>query len=91
VYGEGKAAAYLEKGKFSGIPVLFIPGNSGSYKQVRSLASVALRQPYKTSHLASESEYCHSYPQVFDPRAIQFEKPVTILFLIFTLAFYLSK
>ncbi len=59
VYGEGKAAAYLEKGKFSGIPVLFIPGNSGSYKQVRSLASVALRQPYKTSHLASESEYCH--------------------------------
>jgi hypothetical protein len=89
VYGEGKAAAYLEKGKFSGIPVLFIPGNSGSYKQVRSLASVALRQPYKTSHLASESEYCHRYPQVFGPRAIQhifflpfsqFEQPVTILF-----------
>jgi hypothetical protein len=43
VYGEGKMAGYLEKGKFSGIPVLFIPGNSGSHKQVRSLASVALR------------------------------------------------
>jgi len=43
VYGEGKSAGYLEKGKYSGIPVLFIPGNSGSYKQVRSLASVALR------------------------------------------------
>ena len=29
--------------KFSGIPVLYIPGNSGSHKQVRSMASVALR------------------------------------------------
>lgn len=29
---------------FSGAPVLFIPGNSGSYKQARSLASVALRK-----------------------------------------------
>ncbi|XP_044759364.1 GPI inositol-deacylase [Coccinella septempunctata] len=30
--------------KFWGIPVLFIPGNAGSHKQVRSLASVALRK-----------------------------------------------
>lgn len=29
---------------FSGAPVLFIPGNSGSFKQSRSLASVALRK-----------------------------------------------
>lgn len=29
---------------FNGAPVLFIPGNSGSYKQTRSLASVALRK-----------------------------------------------
>lgn len=29
---------------FTGAPVLFIPGNSGSYKQSRSLASVALRK-----------------------------------------------
>ena len=29
---------------FNGAPVLFIPGNSGSYKQGRSLASVALRK-----------------------------------------------
>ena len=41
-YGEGKMAGYLEAGKYSGIPVLFIPGNSGSYKQVRSMASVAV-------------------------------------------------
>lgn len=43
-YGEGKATERLRKGKFVGIPVLFIPGNSGSHKQVRSLASVALRK-----------------------------------------------
>uniref|UniRef100_A0A8D8JES3 GPI inositol-deacylase n=1 Tax=Culex pipiens TaxID=7175 RepID=A0A8D8JES3_CULPI len=29
---------------FTGAPVLFIPGNGGSYKQARSLASVALRK-----------------------------------------------
>lgn len=30
--------------QFNGAPVLFIPGNSGSYKQSRSFASVALRK-----------------------------------------------
>jgi GPI inositol-deacylase len=29
---------------FTGAPVLFVPGNSGSHKQSRSLASVALRK-----------------------------------------------
>ncbi|PFX15813.1 GPI inositol-deacylase [Stylophora pistillata] len=44
LYGEGD---YADKSKglhLGGIPVLFIPGNAGSYKQVRSLASVALRK-----------------------------------------------
>ena len=44
LYGEG---AYADRSKglqLSGIPVLFIPGNAGSYKQARSLASVALRK-----------------------------------------------
>ena len=35
-YGEGKSVKQLEEGEFSGIPVLFIPGNSGSYKQGRA-------------------------------------------------------
>nr|CAD7409491.1 unnamed protein product [Timema cristinae] len=43
-YGEGQHTEKLRKMSFSGIPVLFIPGNSGSYKQVRSLASVSLRK-----------------------------------------------
>ena len=30
--------------KFAGIPVLFLPGNGGSYRQVRSLGSVSLRK-----------------------------------------------
>ena len=42
--GEGKRTNNIQKLKFSGIPVLFIPGNAGSVKQVRSLASVALRK-----------------------------------------------
>ena len=35
-YGEGKSVKRLEEGAFDGIPVLFIPGNSGSYKQGKS-------------------------------------------------------
>ena len=44
IYGEGSYADELRRSKPTGIPVLFIPGNAGSHKQVRSLASVALRK-----------------------------------------------
>lgn len=44
LYGEGDYADQSRNLQLSGIPVLFIPGNAGSYKQVRSLASVALRK-----------------------------------------------
>lgn len=44
VYGEGYYADSLRRLNMHGIPVLFIHGNAGSYKQVRSLASVALRK-----------------------------------------------
>eukprot|EP00117_Sycon_ciliatum_P047908 scpid90336/ scgid34180/ GPI inositol-deacylase; Post-GPI attachment to proteins factor 1 len=45
IYGEGQQASLIRSSKFrmSGVPVLFLPGNAGSYQQVRSLASVALR------------------------------------------------
>lgn len=43
-YGEGRYIERVRDMKFSGIPVLFIPGNRGSPKQVRSLASVSLRK-----------------------------------------------
>ena len=32
-------AESLREGKFSGIPVLFVPGNSGSHKQVKFASS----------------------------------------------------
>ncbi|KAH8261940.1 hypothetical protein KR026_006353 [Drosophila bipectinata] len=32
------------KSRMTGAPVIFVPGNAGSYKQVRSLGSVALRK-----------------------------------------------
>ncbi|KAH9519755.1 hypothetical protein Btru_070832 [Bulinus truncatus] len=43
IYGEGDYANQLRGLHLKGIPVLFIPGNAGSHKQVRSLGSVALR------------------------------------------------
>ncbi|KAK7788803.1 hypothetical protein R5R35_010913 [Gryllus longicercus] len=55
-YGEGKLTDDLRKMKFTGIPVLFIPGNSGSYKQARSLASVSLRKAIN-SHLPYHFDY----------------------------------
>ncbi|XP_031572800.1 GPI inositol-deacylase-like [Actinia tenebrosa] len=45
LYGEGSRNEVSQNLKtLKGIPVLFIPGNAGSHKQVRSLASVALRK-----------------------------------------------
>ncbi|EFN88696.1 GPI inositol-deacylase, partial [Harpegnathos saltator] len=46
-YGEGFATEKLRRMHFSGIPVLFIPGNAGSHQQVRSIASVSLRKSLK--------------------------------------------
>ncbi|RWS06994.1 GPI inositol-deacylase-like protein [Dinothrombium tinctorium] len=47
VYGEGAYAVSWQYPKITnsltGIPVLFVPGNGGSYKQVRSFGSIALR------------------------------------------------
>ncbi|NXN57694.1 PGAP1 deacylase, partial [Rynchops niger] len=44
LYGEGNYAEENKNLFLTGIPVLFLPGNAGSYKQVRSLGSVALRK-----------------------------------------------
>uniref|UniRef100_A0A1Y1N8T0 GPI inositol-deacylase n=1 Tax=Photinus pyralis TaxID=7054 RepID=A0A1Y1N8T0_PHOPY len=43
-YSEGRFTYNARNMKFTGIPILFIPGNAGSYRQVRSLASVCLRK-----------------------------------------------
>ncbi|CAH2238309.1 jg17468 [Pararge aegeria aegeria] len=43
-YSEGRYTERSRKMWFDGIPVLFLPGNSGSHMQVRSIASVALRK-----------------------------------------------
>ncbi|KAG8000800.1 GPI inositol-deacylase [Nibea albiflora] len=44
LYGEGMYAQETRALKLTGAPVLFLPGNAGSYKQARSLGSVALRK-----------------------------------------------
>ncbi|XP_055373238.1 GPI inositol-deacylase [Condylostylus longicornis] len=43
-YSEGALTERTRSMDFTGAPVIFIPGNSGSYKQARSLASVAIRK-----------------------------------------------
>eukprot|EP00090_Calanus_glacialis_P013911 TRINITY_DN2253_c0_g1_i7.p1 TRINITY_DN2253_c0_g1~~TRINITY_DN2253_c0_g1_i7.p1 ORF type:complete len:1052 (-),score=349.76 TRINITY_DN2253_c0_g1_i7:167-3322(-) len=55
--GEGKNIDKLKAEKFDGIPVLFIPGNAGSHKQVRSLASVALRKAIEDSEYKIHFDY----------------------------------
>ncbi|KAF7667291.1 hypothetical protein LDENG_00068710 [Lucifuga dentata] len=47
LYGEGLYARETRALKLTGAPVLFLPGNAGSYKQARSLGSVALRKAEK--------------------------------------------
>lgn len=47
-YGEGRSIHRVREMKFSGIPVLFIPGNRGSPMQVRSLASVSLTKAVRS-------------------------------------------
>ncbi|NP_001087710.1 GPI inositol-deacylase precursor [Xenopus laevis] len=44
LYGEGSYAEENKNLTLTGVPVLFLPGNAGSYKQARSFASVALRK-----------------------------------------------
>jgi PGAP1-like protein len=44
---------YLKYGKIQGIPVLFIPGNAGSSRQVRSIASSATRQFYSSPQVVA--------------------------------------
>lgn len=43
VYGEGVRATQYHRKIYKGIPILFVPGNAGSYKQARSLGSVLQR------------------------------------------------
>ena len=74
LYGEGEGKKYdkllRNREKLTGIPVLFIPGNAGSGKQVRSLASVALRK--------SIEEY--KYKTHFDYFSVDFEEEWTAFY-----------
>lgn len=56
-YGEGPLSEKVQKLDFSGIPVLFIPGNAGSFRQVRSLASIGLRKAIEESKYKTHFDY----------------------------------
>ncbi|XP_050542352.1 GPI inositol-deacylase isoform X2 [Daktulosphaira vitifoliae] len=53
-YTEGQTMEKIKSMKFYGTPVIFIPGHSGSYKQVRSIASVNIRKMY---HIQSNIKF----------------------------------
>ncbi|VDK62647.1 unnamed protein product [Onchocerca ochengi] len=67
LYGEGEYAFnYMRTEQVSGIPVIFVPGNAGSSKQVRSLGSVL--------HNKTESR---NLPFTFDVFAIDFNEELS--------------
>ncbi|XP_077175477.1 GPI inositol-deacylase isoform X2 [Paroedura picta] len=69
LYGEGTYAEENRNLALTGIPVLFLPGNAGSYKQVRSLASVALRK-------AEDLDFKHH----FDVFSVNFNEELVALY-----------
>merc|ERR1712218_316638 len=68
--GDGKRTDKQREEKFNGIPVLFIAGNAGSSKQVRSLASVALRKSIED----------YKYKTHFDYFSVDFEEEWTAFY-----------
>ncbi|KJE98014.1 hypothetical protein, variant 1 [Capsaspora owczarzaki ATCC 30864] len=48
-HGSGGAAPVYHQTKLTGRAVLFLPGNAGSYQQVRSLAAISLRLTHQRS------------------------------------------
>ncbi|VDM25142.1 unnamed protein product [Toxocara canis] len=67
LYGEGVYANnFLSTGRVSGIPVIFVPGNGGSSRQVRSLGSLL--------HNKTESR---KSPFTFDVFAVDFNEELT--------------
>ncbi|XP_053607259.1 GPI inositol-deacylase [Plodia interpunctella] len=68
-YSEGRLTEKARKMWFDGVPVLFLPGNSGSHMQVRSLASVALRKAL-----------AHDYDYHFDFFTIKYNEELSGLF-----------
>ncbi|VDN23718.1 unnamed protein product [Gongylonema pulchrum] len=67
LYGEGEySISFFKTGAVSGIPVVFVPGNAGSSRQVRSLGSVL--------HNKTESR---RLPFTFDVFAVDFNEELS--------------
>lgn len=64
-----------EDDKVKGVPILFIPGNAGSYKQVRSLASVAMN--YWNDHIRHDESAVDNGKVAFDFFTVDFNEDLT--------------
>ncbi|KAF8529105.1 PGAP1-like protein-domain-containing protein [Hysterangium stoloniferum] len=65
-------------GKLNGVPVLFIPGNAGSSRQVRSIASSAARQFYSEPYKISP-EFVHTRVRPLNFFAVDFNEDFSAL------------
>lgn len=65
----------LTKGQVKGVPVLFIPGNAGSYKQVRSLASEAAN--YWNNNIRQNSQAVQNGKMALDFFTVDFNEDLT--------------
>jgi hypothetical protein len=60
-YGEGHMTERLRQMKFTGIPVLFIPGNIGSHKQGKSKSSSNHLYSFNVENLPVSLTYFFQY------------------------------
>ncbi|XP_031625609.1 GPI inositol-deacylase [Contarinia nasturtii] len=80
-YSEGRLTEAARNMQFNGAPVIFVPGNAGSYKQARSFASVALRKGIEQNWLKHldyftvdyDEEYSALFGGVLDDQSIYLE------------------
>lgn len=81
-YSEGAetasaAAIHSRRRRFSGTPVLFVHGNAGTYKQMRSLASVSLRKAIDLARNGGGGGGAHRHLDYF---AVDFDGEFSALF-----------
>ncbi|KAJ7368736.1 PGAP1-like protein-domain-containing protein [Mycena albidolilacea] len=73
-HGQGWEATHVS----NGVPVLFIPGNAGSSRQVRSIASSAVRQYYDAPHsVAAEFKTRAAHLKPLDFFAVEFNEDLS--------------
>ncbi|KAK7054117.1 GPI inositol-deacylase [Favolaschia claudopus] len=72
-YGKGWEPTHVS----NGVPVLFIPGNAGSSRQVRSIASSAVRQYFERPHSVAPEFWLRPELKPLDFFAVEFNEDLS--------------